>query len=64
MRTLTVTCDRCRQAIGANATVLDITTGPERLKRPTLDLCGPCLLAVLAEIDNGLAVTTSAETPT
>lgn len=46
-----VWCDRCSTLITADRTLFALTTGPERLLRPKLDLCARCLDLFLAWID-------------
>jgi hypothetical protein len=35
-------CDWCGEPILADRTTFEVATGPERLRRPQLDLCGSC----------------------
>lgn len=46
-----VWCDRCATQIVADRTLFTLTTGPERLLRPTMDLCSQCLELFLKWID-------------
>jgi hypothetical protein len=45
-------CDICSEQIHADRTLLFVKTGPERLRRPTIDLCLECLPKLLALLDD------------
>lgn len=46
-----VYCDACSERITEDRSLLKVVTGPERLKRPTIDLCTSCLSRVVELID-------------
>jgi hypothetical protein len=55
-----VFCDRCSERILEGRTLMKLAAGPERLKRPTVDLCSDCLAEFTGWLDkrpNGKAPT-------
>lgn len=48
-----VFCDKCSTLITKDRTLITLTTGPDRLIRPIVDLCPLCLNLFLAWIDAG-----------
>jgi hypothetical protein len=41
-------CDCCRERIHQDRTALEVTSGPLRLRTPTIDLCATCLGKLVA----------------
>lgn len=56
-------CDRCNEQIHADRTLLLVKAGPERLRRPQIDLCGDCLPLLLGMLDDRPAGNCTAPTP-
>jgi hypothetical protein len=46
-----VFCDRCSERITEDRTLLAAKSGPQRLHRPTVDLCSSCYAEFAAFLD-------------
>ena len=51
MTTINHICDRCREPIRRDRTTLEVGCGPHHGRRDDIDLCGPCMTALLAWVD-------------
>ncbi len=48
-------CDKCGERITEDRTLFLVKCGPERSKRPEIELCSTCLSSVVALIDDRTA---------
>lgn len=46
-----VFCDKCSERITQERTLLAVKAGPQRLQRPTVDLCSACLTEFTGWLD-------------
>jgi hypothetical protein len=50
---MTVHCDRCRERINTDRTLLRVETGPARDRFPEVDLCPGCFERFVAWLQTG-----------